>query len=189
MVLGANRTGILFNPALLDFSKKIGAARKGNQMTLQRLVSEVSLGPGRNSLLLAHCRPCHPCHRLRCFASKDSVRPEEIYPRPDLILKGFYTVAAIGVASWIITQPAGAWGLRWRPRRHHRRLDEWYREPDLGRYSQVHALQMQLCQPSVFSGWVVSVPWCVKQKSHRRKRSRQGEGRKLVLGPTHRRQR
>ena len=58
-------------------------------------------------------------------------------PDPARIVQVFFASTAAAAASSILAQPAGAWGHTWRPRRHHRRLDEWQREPDLRKYSKV----------------------------------------------------
>jgi len=64
---------------------------------------------------------------------EDTQEPQTFRQIGDTLLK----ISSLGLASSVIAQPAGAWGQTWRPRRHHRRLDEWEREPDLGKYSPV----------------------------------------------------
>jgi hypothetical protein len=72
-----------------------------------------------------------------CLANRgDPEHPQRI-PSPRNIADTAVKISGIGVAASVLAQPAGAWGYTWRPRRHHRRMDEWQREPDLGKYSQV----------------------------------------------------
>ena len=69
-------------------------------------------------------------------------------PKPSQVVRAVLAVTSMSTLSCLIAEPAGAWGVAWRPRRHHRRLGEWGRQPDLGRYSKVDvyfALKLQCC--------------------------------------------
>ena len=60
------------------------------------------------------------------------------------VVDGLLTVTALGLANSFISSPAFAWGQTWRPRRHHRRLGEWERTLDLGKYTPVCSIESVL---------------------------------------------
>ena len=73
-------------------------------------------------------------------AVKDSKAEKTAHPAPptaERLVDGLLTITALGLASSLLASPAFAWGQTWRPRRHHRRLGEWERTPDLGKYTIV----------------------------------------------------
>lgn len=70
-----------------------------------------------------------------------STQKEQERPFAARIAEGAVTVTALGLANCALSASALAWGETWRPRRHRRRMDEWERKPDLGKYTPVSLWQ------------------------------------------------
>lgn len=74
---------------------------------------------------------------LHASLPDDEEQQQEHHPHLRRVNKGLLAIAALGVSSCTLSPPASAWGETWRPRRHHRRLGQWDRAPDLGKYTPV----------------------------------------------------
>lgn len=77
--------------------------------------------------------------RLRVYTSEaSSLEDCQQRSKKGNITPGLLAIAAFGALHCACTQPAHAWGQTWRPRRHHRRMDQKEREPNLGKYTKVN---------------------------------------------------
>ena len=94
--------------------------------------------------LEAQARPASRIGACRCQppSAPPLDRPDPPPPLlvpPVLLLRSAALLSAVAASNWLVHCDAAsaAAGRGWRPRRHHRRLGQQEREPDLGRYAQV----------------------------------------------------